>query len=148
MKSLAAGACVLAFALGGCGDTATNRTASRPDGDTVLSPANSLTMVQDVLRSTAAGTRTSPYQVDLGKPAWRKGSRATASDVKTVQSNLAALGYHPGPVDGLAGAQTRAAVRRYQADNGLPVNGKLSPELAQSVYARAQARMAAATPSR
>lgn len=143
MRLFASGVCALAFVLGGCADYAMDRTASRPDSDAVLSPSNSLTMVQDVLRSTAAGTRTSPDQVDPGKPAWRKGSPATTSDVKTVQSNLAALGYHPGPVDGVAGAQTRAAVRRYQADNGLPVNGKLSPELAQSVYARAQARVAA-----
>ena len=143
MKMWAVGAGALALALGGCGD-GTDRTMSSADGGAGLNPSTSLTMVQDVLRSTAAGARTASDRADPVKPAWRNGSHATANDVKTVQSNLAAIGYRPGAVDGVAGARTRAAIRRYQADNGLPVSGKLSPELAQSIYARAQTRLAAA----
>jgi len=43
--------------------------------------------------------------------------------VRGVQKELLAHGYRPGPVDGVAGRQTRAAVRAYQRDAGLPVDG-------------------------
>jgi peptidoglycan hydrolase-like protein with peptidoglycan-binding domain len=43
--------------------------------------------------------------------------------VRGVQKELLAHGYRPGPVDGIAGRQTRAAVRAYQRDAGLAVNG-------------------------
>ena len=46
-----------------------------------------------------------------------------------IQEGLAARGYRPGPIDGVAGARTRAAIRRYQSDVGLPVDGQPSPAL-------------------
>lgn len=46
-----------------------------------------------------------------------------AAYVRGVQKELLAHGYRPGPPDGVAGPQTRAAVRAYQRDAGLPVNG-------------------------
>ena len=39
--------------------------------------------------------------------------------VETLQRRLAAHGYDPGPADGIPGAQTHDAVRRYLADRGL-----------------------------
>ncbi|MGH6932883.1 MAG: peptidoglycan-binding domain-containing protein, partial [Dongiaceae bacterium] len=47
----------------------------------------------------------------------------------TVQRELSAKGYQPGPIDGMAGARTSAAIRRYQADNGLVVDGRVSLQL-------------------
>lgn len=46
-----------------------------------------------------------------------------------IQEALAARGYDPGPADGVAGSRTRAAIRRYQTDAGLPVDGQPSPAL-------------------
>lgn len=43
--------------------------------------------------------------------------------IRDVQAALAALGYDPGPADGTVGTKTRAAVRAYQADAGLSVDG-------------------------
>jgi peptidoglycan hydrolase-like protein with peptidoglycan-binding domain len=40
-----------------------------------------------------------------------------------MQNNLKALGYDPGPVDGLLGRKARAALRRYQKDHHLPADG-------------------------
>lgn len=36
------------------------------------------------------------------------------------------LGYDPGPVDGVLTAQTRDALREYQSDSALPVNGRMT----------------------
>jgi len=44
-------------------------------------------------------------------------------DVTAVQNALGDRGYDPGPVDGVYGSQTAAAVRRFQAVQGLPVTG-------------------------
>ena len=40
-----------------------------------------------------------------------------------MQQRLADLGYDPGPVDGVVGARTRAAIRAFQKDNELPETG-------------------------
>jgi peptidoglycan hydrolase-like protein with peptidoglycan-binding domain len=151
-KYLAASSCVLALALGGCGDNTQDRALSGAGigaaGGAVLGAVTGLTMAEGVLLGTAAGALTGAVtdssQINLGKPVWRKGAPATATDVKNVQANLASLGYNPGPIDGKAGGQTRAAVRQYQADHGLAVNGEMSPDLAQDIYAKAQARQSAA----
>ncbi|MEI6350342.1 MAG: peptidoglycan-binding domain-containing protein [Verrucomicrobiota bacterium] len=50
-----------------------------------------------------------------------------------VQSQLAQLGYYNGPIDGIVGSGTRAAIRAYQADNGLPVNGLITSSLTASL---------------
>ena len=46
-----------------------------------------------------------------------------------IQEELAAHDYDPGPADGLLGPQTHKAIRKYQRDAGLPVDGKASKEL-------------------
>lgn len=57
------------------------------------------------------------------------GPGVTGQDVSRVQLALATLGYDPGPPDGLAGPQTRAAIRSFEQDYGLPVTGQVSDEL-------------------
>jgi peptidoglycan hydrolase-like protein with peptidoglycan-binding domain len=47
----------------------------------------------------------------------------------TVQQELAHRGYHVGAADGVLGRRTRAAIRDYQRDHGLPVTGEVSLEL-------------------
>jgi len=53
-------------------------------------------------------------------------SKIQRDDIRAIQRELAELGYAPGPADGVAGANTRAAIRRYQAAAGLKVDGKAS----------------------
>ena len=40
-------------------------------------------------------------------------------------------GFYVGAVDGRIGARTREAIRQYQREANLPVDGQVTPELAQ-----------------
>lgn len=51
----------------------------------------------------------------------KQGSRG--SDVKSLQEQLKAAGFDPGPIDGIFGPKTAAAVRAFQQDRGLTVDG-------------------------
>lgn len=48
--------------------------------------------------------------------------------VKGVQARLNNLGYDCGPVDGIVGTKTREAVRRFQAEHDLQVDGIAGPK--------------------
>ena len=45
-----------------------------------------------------------------------------------IQTILASLGYLPGPLDGIWGRQTASAVRAFQKDNNLEVDGVVGPQ--------------------
>jgi hypothetical protein len=65
------------------------------------------------------------------------GEAATAGvddvDILTVQEGLARLGYSPGPLDGVLGAQTREAIRRFEQDRNLAQTGAITEELVREV---------------
>lgn len=73
-------------------------------------------------------------------------SSTTASDADAirfdarVQEELAAVGCHPGTVDGVMGPKTDEAVRNFQSASGLAVDGELGPETAEALSAAADAR--------
>ncbi len=46
-----------------------------------------------------------------------------------VQNALTALGYEPGPADGLYGARTRSAIQSFQRDVGLAADGQVTEAL-------------------
>src|SRR5262249_18992755 len=49
--------------------------------------------------------------------------------IVAVQSALDALGYDPGPADGQLGPKTRAAVRAFRVDKGLPISEEIDGEM-------------------
>ena len=49
--------------------------------------------------------------------------------IARVQAALHKLGYNVGKVDGKLGSKTRAAIRSFQKEHHLSVNGKITPEL-------------------
>ena len=46
-------------------------------------------------------------------------------DVRQAQERLKEAGFHPGPLDGQLGAQTKDAIKEYQKAHGLPQTGQL-----------------------
>lgn len=80
------------------------------------------------------------YQTRAGIPADGKVSMSFVGHlwvetVKLLQSMLAARGFDAGPIDGDAGDKTVAAIRAYQAQAGLPVDGRYSLDLVEQMNA-------------
>jgi len=48
-------------------------------------------------------------------------------DVKRIQLSLRNEGFNPGPIDGVYGWRTTAAMKKFQADRNLSVTGKATP---------------------
>jgi localization factor PodJL len=66
--------------------------------------------------------------------------------ISEIQRLLAAAGYGTGQVDGLVGEQTAEAIRRYQQDVGMPVDGAASRALLNRLRAAAAGPPPAAKP--
>jgi N-acetylmuramoyl-L-alanine amidase len=52
------------------------------------------------------------------------------SVVKDIQRAVRKAGFDPGPIDGIFGPNTAAAVAAYQADRELLVDGEVGPDTA------------------
>jgi osmotically inducible lipoprotein OsmB len=83
----------------------------------------------------ATGVLTTPGQVNLGKPSYHGGSGRDAT-VRDIQAGLQRLGYNPGAADGRMGPKTAAAIRQYEQDNGMPVDGQPSQAVLDSIRAK------------
>lgn len=70
-----------------------------------------------------AGTATAPAAV------------TTTDDIRSAQRLLYALGYYRGPIDGTYGAQTKSAVMQFEASQGLPQTGVVTPAIVQRMKA-------------
>lgn len=87
----------------------------------------------------AAAGKPEPSKPDTSKPTesvvfnLRRGSKG--ADVTKLQTALNALGYDCGTADGIFGAKTEAAVRAFQADNGLVVDGIAGKATQKALYA-------------
>jgi len=125
-----------------CGNTTGDRAASGAGigaaGGAVVGAVTGLSLVQGVVLGAAAGgltgALTDESQINLGDPIWKdSGSKKSSGLVRDIQSGLAELGYDPGPVDGVMGPKTRSAIRTYQDQNALLVDGRPSSQLAQHI---------------
>ena len=57
----------------------------------------------------------------------------TQADITEAQRLLTGLGYYRGPIDGVYGSATRSAIMQFEASQGLPRTGYLTPSLVQSM---------------
>lgn len=65
-------------------------------------------------------------QVSEGEMAWRQilcKTNTTSDVVRRMQRALQSAGYSPGPIDGIVGRETLAALKGYQNEKGLPQGG-------------------------
>lgn len=60
-------------------------------------------------------------------------SAESAALVKSIQKTLGNLGYDAGPVDGLIGASTNTAIRKFEKDRKLSVKGRISGRLVREL---------------
>jgi peptidoglycan hydrolase-like protein with peptidoglycan-binding domain len=66
-------------------------------------------------------------------------------DLEGVQNGLIKLGYDPGTADGHDGPKTQGAVKAYQTDANLKVDGIAGPATKESMLATLQGLVDAAT---
>lgn len=64
-------------------------------------------------------------EADTSNPTIRKGSHG--NPVRRAQKRLTLGGWDTGGVDGIFGAKTETAVKRFQHDNGLTADGVVGP---------------------
>lgn len=60
-------------------------------------------------------------------------SNCSKSTVKKVQKALNDLGYDCGKADGICGKKTQKALKKYQKDNGLTVDGKIGKQVKKAL---------------
>jgi len=143
-----------ALTLTACGTTTKERGLSGAGigatAGAVVGAVTGLSILQGALIGGAAGgltgALTNEDQINLGKPVWKQGAESETSTshpsaddsahshaVRNIQSGLTQLGYAPGPADGVLGAKTRTAIRAYQQNHGLLVDGEATAPLAEHI---------------
>ena len=105
---------------------------------TIVGAVTGLSLLEGALIGAAAGgltgALTTEDAVNLGDPIWASNTgEANGTAVSQIQAGLTNLGYDPGPIDGAMGSQTEAAIRAYQRDNKLLVDGRPTYQLAQHI---------------
>ena len=60
-------------------------------------------------------------------------SSAPTTDIRVAQRQLRDRGYYSGPIDGVVGLVTEAALRAYQRDRGLKITGRLDSPTVRSL---------------
>ena len=148
-------AMALVVALGACGNTSEERGITGAGlgaaGGAIIGAVTGLTVLEGALIGTGVGgltgILTDKGDLDIGDPFWKGwfgpsqpqvASSAGQSGghsprVAEMQTNLARLGYDPGPIDGQFGPRTSAAIREYQQDHGLAPDGRLTRDVATHV---------------
>lgn len=132
----------LALALAGCGTTTGDRGLSGAGigagAGAVVGAVTGLSILEGVaigaVAGGLAGALTDAEFLNLGDPIWAsESSSANNAATARVQAGLTELGYNPGPIDGISGTRTSNAIRAYQRDNGLLVDGRATRELAEHI---------------
>lgn len=145
IRKLAVLAIAAPLALGGCGSDTWDRAGSGAGigagAGLVLGAVTGLSILEGVVIGAAAGGLigglTTQEMINLGNPVWASADQsANRSAVARVQAGLTELGYDPGPVDGVQGPRTEAAIRQYQRDHDLDVNGLPTATVAQHIESR------------
>ncbi|MBI4529122.1 MAG: peptidoglycan-binding protein [Deltaproteobacteria bacterium] len=74
------------------------------------------------------GTQTQTGMESQRGAGMERGRMASSEDIKKAQEALKEKGHDPGPVDGIMGPRTQAALRAFQQAQGLKASGTLDNE--------------------
>lgn len=138
---------VMTLAVSACGSSTGDRAASGAGigaaAGAAVGAVTGLSIVQGALIGAGAGgvlgALTDKDTINLGDPIWAKGDQpANSAAITRVQVGLAKLGYDPGSADGVLGAKTTTAIKQYQSDHKLLVDGRPTVELAKHIEAQLQ----------
>ena len=115
--------------------TVTKRVVKTPATTREVEVPAEYASISKTVLATPASTRTieipAEYQTvtrtrqtrAVGTTEWREvlcQADVTIERIRTIQRALKSRGYDPGPLDNILGERTRAALLRFQRDNGLP----------------------------
>ncbi len=81
-----------------------------------------------MMASNGAGIQAGLGQL-VASPVEKMPPEMARAYLRGIQEALTARGYRPGAADGTVGSRTRAAIRAYERDAGLPVSGEATAEL-------------------
>ncbi|MBT8419619.1 MAG: peptidoglycan-binding protein, partial [Gammaproteobacteria bacterium] len=65
----------------------------------------------------------------------KKVSQPSRKEIRSCQRKLDTLGFKPGPIDGVIGPRTQAAIKQFQKKVGIESDGRISQELLEALYA-------------
>ena len=74
--------------------------------------------------------------VEPSRVVWKRvvcQSSITSATIIKLQKALKEKGYYKGPIDGIVGSQTRAAIKAFQKDNGMPVGGGVTYQILKAL---------------
>jgi uncharacterized protein YceK len=81
-----------------------------------------------------AGVQAYMKQIDARSAQARQAALARQKMVREIQQRLTDRGYEPGPIDGLFGGKTRAAIQAFQRDKGLAPDGQATHQLLEALH--------------
>ena len=96
------------------------------NGLSITGSVDERTMAQLYAKADAAVDEMPMSEMTKAKPTLHKGDKGAS--VAELQVELNQLGYNAGAVDGIYGPKTEAAVKKFQADNGLVVDAVVGPK--------------------
>ena len=114
---------ILSFCMTGCS------TFAAKDIKNLKSRVSALEEKQDAMQTSAKPSTTNVTyvsEVDVEEISFT--GDAESMTKKDVQAALKKAGYYDGPVDGKLGTKSRKAIRDFQSDNGLKVDGIVGPQ--------------------
>lgn len=109
-------------------------SADRAQTGTTAAPAPAVpppgAATQELPDSSAAGAAPPPAATAQAAPdPSAAAAQMPIAEVREVQGRLRAMGYNPGPVDGIVGPLTENAAQQYQRKRGLDVTGAVDRNL-------------------
>lgn len=131
MAAAAAGLTSVALLASGCGLFGDTQTVTVTSGTTPTVPATTTAATTTAATTTAATTTaattaaiTTAATTTAAKPADNPVVKAN----KALQKDLTTLGFYDGPINGVYGPSTKAAVRAFQRRADLPSDGIAGPQ--------------------